>query len=390
VGTRTDVLGESLRRVVGEALGDVNQDVTPEKHLIDWTEQTWSSPTSVSGRAVYELNRFYVARLSDYTPPGSYPSTVRKPYLQDVNAYWTDDGVTIPSGYYNFLAIYSRASLLYPLVSAYARLPDLTRYPAGTSAYIGLEEGGASRTGAAFFLFMMTSAGVKLYAVYGSRAWVNADVTARLPSDYATTYHDYYVKVNEWGAEFYVDNRLAAVAIDAPGAPQRAVASAPPYAVAVTDAPVSRRFHALLELGFPYPTSTNIRPNPGAMTLTVRPLFFRWCSDAPNPPRTRQLYVLNTDTTLAGYSISSGSATSHPVPVSGYSNKTLYFMADQAGTLNIEIYTLTGNWRTYDSVSVSANTLVKYRITDPAVLARVTFTPSTYPTKVLEAEASLH
>jgi hypothetical protein len=64
-------------------------------------------------------------------------------------------------------------------------------------------------------------------------------------------------------------------------------------------------------------------------------------------------------------------------------------MTNQAGTLEIQEYLLSGSWRTYDSVSVSANTLLKYRIEDPVVLARIVFTPTTYPATILEAEAQM-
>jgi hypothetical protein len=106
-------------------------------------------------------------------------------------------------------------------------------------------------------------------------------------------------------------------------------------------------------------------------------------------PLVLNLYVQNSDTRLRGYSISSDNVTSHPVPTWGYEKKVIHFMSDQAGTLEVQAYHLSGSWRTYDSVSVPANTLVKYRIEDPVVLARVVFTPSTYPATILEAEAQL-
>jgi len=75
--------------------------------------------------------------------------------------------------------------------------------------------------------------------------------------------------------------------------------------------------------------------------------------------------------------------------VYGYENKTLYFMSDQSGTLSIQIYTLSGSWREYDSVSISANKLLVYRMAGEALLARAVFTPSTYPANILEAEAHM-
>jgi hypothetical protein len=108
------------------------------------------------------------------------------------------------------------------------------------------------------------------------------------------------------------------------------------------------------------------------------------------PPRNFELYVENSNTKWTGLSISSGSITSHPVPALGYVNKTIYFMANQAGTLNIEILTRSGNWRTYDSITISASVLLRYKMTGDAVLLRLTFTPSTYPCTVNEAEVNLN
>jgi hypothetical protein len=75
--------------------------------------------------------------------------------------------------------------------------------------------------------------------------------------------------------------------------------------------------------------------------------------------------------------------------MAGYYKKSIYFMANQAGSLDIQILTQGGNWRTYDTVSMSANTLMKYRIEDEVILARIVFTPSTYPATILEAEADM-
>jgi hypothetical protein len=197
------------------------------------------------------------------------------------------------------------------------------------------------------------------------------------------------VKVNYWGAEFFIDNKLVAVGLDIPEAAQGVRATCPPYAIGVTDAPVIKRLHTLVEVLFPYPTSANIRPNPGSLTLPLGPSWFRWGEGEANPPRALRLYQANSASLMAGASISSGSMTSHPVPVYGRTGKTFYFQANQAGTLLIEILTLSGNWRTYDSMSASANILLSYSITGEAILARVTFTPSTYPATISEAECVL-
>jgi len=380
---------EKLKRALREVLSDVSRDVIPEM-IKERGVLTWESPSSVSVRTIYDLDTYYVTRISDYTPPEAFPSTVEKPAMVDTDRYWGDDGYTIPSGYYNYLATYSRASLMYPFVGAYTKLLDLTSFPSGTEIYFcGFEHGGVTKTGIASFLLRRTDEGVKLYACYGSGfGWSYIDITDRLPADYITARHTYYVKVNRWGAEFFIDNKLVAVALDIPEATQGVKATCPPYAICITDAPVIKRLHTLLEIMFPYPTSFDVRPNPGSLTLPLSPTWFRWGEGEPNPPRALRLYLEDSDTLLAGYSASEPVA-SHPVPVYGRQGKTFYFMADKDGTVRIEVYTLAGNWREYDSMSYTANKLLAYIMSGEAVLARLVYEPASTPATISEAEAVL-
>jgi hypothetical protein len=69
--------------------------------------------------------------------------------------------------------------------------------------------------------------------------------------------------------------------------------------------------------------------------------------------------------------------------------RKIIYKLDNHYFARISDYTLSGNWRTYDSVSVSAGTLCKYSLTGDAIMARLTFTPSTYPATINEAEVVL-
>jgi hypothetical protein len=380
---------ERIAKKLSEELAFVEKSYITERGAVEKSIQTWTSPTAVTAKTVWSLSRFYSTRLSDYTPPDTFPKNVEKPYIYKTEDYWGDDGYTIPSGYYNFLATYSKASLLYPFVGAYTKLPDLSGFPDGTLVYFGFEHGGGTKTGIASFVLTKTGGLIKLYVNYGSREAIYVDVTSRLPTDYLTALHTYYVKLNRWGAEFFIDNKLVAVALDIPEASQGVKATCPPYAVAITDAHVIKRIHTLLEIAFPYPVSTNIRPNPGSLTIPISPTFFRYGSDEPNPPRAYRLYQANSTSFMAGASISTGSLTSHPVPIYGREHKTFLFQANQNGTLAIEALTLSGNWITYDSVSYSANNNLFYNLAGNLVLARLTYTPATYPATVAEAEVIL-
>jgi len=107
------------------------------------------------------------------------------------------------------------------------------------------------------------------------------------------------------------------------------------------------------------------------------------------PTSKRMRIFATTFYPYAPATLTTGSRVSLPLMLLGYSSKTFHFQSDQAGTLLIEVYTLTGNWRTYDSLSVVADTLLSYVMTGNAVLARITFTPTAYPATISDAEVVL-
>jgi hypothetical protein len=182
--------------------------------------------------------------------------------------------------------------------------------------------------------------------------------------------------VNKPNAEFYIDKTLIAVAIRT--GISFAPISGPPYIIFGSDKRSFDEATAFIEFS-----------NTDVDKYYLSPADFRVMSGDPLPPRAYLLYLTGTNTKLAGYSISSGSVISHPIPTYGYEKKTLYFMVNQPGTLEVQVYTISGNWRTYESISISANTLLIYSIDNVVVLTRVVFTPSTYPATILVAEMSM-
>ena len=60
-------------------------------------------------------------------------------------------------------------------------------------------------------------------------------------------------------------------------------------------------------------------------------------------------------------SISGGDET-NLVTMGGYAKKTVYFLSDTAGTLTIQVVEPDGTRRTYDTVSIDADTLEAYII----------------------------
>ena len=384
---------QAVREALAEELAQSRKAVLPE-YIITATENIWVGQNQLAKKHRYDLSRFYYGILWDYTPPRSLPAVEEvRDFSVDINKYWTDDGFTIPGGYYNWLEARAKVVIEYPFVVAYTKLPKLDNYPCDTGVWFcAVEAGPANRSGIAGARLGATGGGTKLEFVFGGGLrWLYIDVTNRLPSDFDTAPHTYVVKVNAWGAEFYIDGELAAVGIDLPGCGVRkTIASPPPYAVGVVPDPVMKMMQPFVEIGFPYPSLTDIRENPGPLTLPLSPFYYRWAPGVPCPPRVRPLYKENSDAKFAGLTDETANPlTSHPVPVWGYGKKLWLFQASVGGTVRIEVWTTSGNWREYDSDSYTANDVFKYHMEGPVAVARLVFEPSSTPYDVNEGEVLL-
>jgi len=287
------------------------------------------------------------------------------------------------------VSIYSRRAFLYPQLYAYVKLPSLSLL--GNEAemlyFLGLENGSNIFNGIASFVLATSSTYTnRLYAYAGPlQGIVKLNIDVAKPSDFNTAYHSYRVVLTRNLTLFFIGSRLRAVAVQClQGGYVNVKENVLPYSIALIP-PMPSSLTTLVGLFAINRTATA----PSDLVAPLSPYSFRVSDGNEIIPLSLPLYLDNSDTVLAGYSISSGSVTSHPIPTFGYSRKTLRFMASQSGTIEIQVYTLTGNWRTYDSVSISANTLLSYSIEDEVILTRAVFTPSTYPANILEAEVSM-
>jgi hypothetical protein len=287
------------------------------------------------------------------------------------------------------VAIYSRRAFRYPQVCANIKLPSLSLL--GNETYFtyyfaGVEAGSAAYNGIASFTIETSTTYSNLLRVLVGpiNGLTSPIIDIAKPSDFNTAYHTYRVIVSKNMVFFTIDSRLRAVAIQClQGGSVKVRENVLPYSIALIP-PIPSSITAFIEI------NTNRTATASADFIApISPFRFRVNDGNEIVSMSLPLYLDNSDTTLAGYSISSGSVTSHPIPIFGYDKKTILFQANQAGTLQLQVYTLAGNWRTYDSVSVSANTLSKYILTGDAVLARIIFTPSTYPATVSDAEVIL-
>jgi hypothetical protein len=332
---------------------------------------------------VHGLSHIYAARLSYFDEMGNYLYTEHD---VDLSKYWTATTLMVPENT-DYLAIYSRVPVRYGYIVAYMKCPDFVGlgYDEWTDLWVGFELGAGESWGIASWVLVVVGGANRLFAhVGGSGLFRPVEQTANLPSDYTTARHGYWVKVNKHQVWFGIDSRIRAIAILAKsGVNRQLYLNSPPYTIFITGFYVPEVQYALLELGGTKGdryTGVSIELGWGDV---------RFSEGDPTPPLALPLYVEARDTVMAGQSISSGSLTSHPIPTFGYSLKTLRFMSDKAGSLEIQVYTLSGNWRTYDTISIPAGTLLSYSIDDEVVLARAVFTPSAYPATILEAEVSM-
>jgi len=288
----------------------------------------------------------------------------------------------------NTVAVYSIKTFRNPHFTYYGKLPRLSLVGDETSAlfFLGLETGGKSGNAIFSFRLIKTSTYDNLLTVSvgGQFSSTNPSMDIYKPSDFDTADHRYGVKVARNLAMLLVDGTIIFFAIPTGAYPPTTIKyNVKPYGIAFIPC-ISPSLSLLMEY-----TTNRSTTAPSDVTFDFNPTRLCCQEGSDIIPLTLPLYIENSDTKLAGYSISSGSVTSHEVPIFGYTKKTLYFHADQSGTLEIEIYTTTKNWRTYDTQSVSANTLLSYNIDAEGILARVIFTPSTYPCTVNEAEIIL-
>jgi len=213
----------------------------------------------------------------------------------------------------------------------------------------------------------MVASAVNIYAeVHGGGdvgLYEDLEVTS-LISDPTGTDHYYFVKVNRGFSEFYVDQDLIAVIVHGADVNSVIQNNTEPYSVGLTKARLPARMPNLMENG-----TDNL--------WKIRPEDIRMSEGFPAP--TRKLSLYNEGTTTEWSNLATGGAvqTSHPVPIMGYGRKTAYVQADAAGDVDIDLY-LDGDWRTYDSVTLTANELEHYTLPAEvqAPLMRLVYTPT--------------
>ncbi|MBA7492760.1 hypothetical protein ES702_03310 [subsurface metagenome] len=354
-----------------------------------------TNPTEMSETLREEVHRALTASVYFHTDEDveRFFRTVPTAFTP-ITPVWTLDNFTIPALSTGHPQYRSRRGYMYPQMLARGTWPDhINTYPDLLNFFLGFEGGPFIGYGAALFYSTEVAGALRLYAgVAGQGGRTRPIITNLAPADWLTAKHYYSVNVNRNNVEFYIDGVLKAILVSSPFINDTVVSqNAQPYAVAITPHVPPVAMPGLIEVSF----------TTGVISTTEYIIDFPashyrvWEGD-PCPPRLYRLYEWETENLFVGKTIAAGSLTSHPFPLFGYTGKTVYFRANQAGDFDIEILLETGNWVIYaadaggsTNSNYVANDLETFTIGAEAVLGRVVFDPDAYPCVVAEGEVIL-
>ncbi len=265
---------------------------------------------------------------------------------------------------------YTRNSWQYPWGGVIAVIPTLA--PTGGFWPFGFEPGPGAGWGLIGFKWVNNT--FTVHCNGSQRA-----ITSYLPANYDTAAHRYQVKVNQATVEYYIDDDLIAIGIK--GDVGAINIAGPPYEILGSGRKGFIEAPAFIERAL----ATEV------YQYYLDPRHFTAMSGDAIPPRTYRFYETGTETLFTDSTITALEATitSHPFPIISYQDKTINFRASEQGTLSVEIYKLAGNWREYDTMGITQDKVKTYSIEGEGVLARVVYTPNTYPCTISEAECVL-
>jgi hypothetical protein len=369
-----------LRRALAEKL---REELRRQPNYI--SDHNWFLPTDlnahfavVSGTSIYDAN---AVLLPGGRVPSPLPLKTPMPSTTDV---------------YNWGIVSTRA-FSYPMAFFYAKLPDWTGIANMTAhLHFGFELMRGECSGLIDFLYESTGTTRGKLTAYVCGAPSQIDLTPLLPDQAWESFSQYAIKLDRDSAWFYFGtfahdafpfDRFRPVAIALfTESPFSYTIQPPPYGITFGHrmAPLTRA-PLLIELDDDNKVGLDVSSHFGWF-----PCFPSVRDGDPKPPRTMELYQANSWSTFRGASISSGSLTSHPIPVYGYREWELLMDADQDFTISVQYLAPSGNWRTFDNYSSPAGSKrIHLLVDEPMILARVVITPSTYPMTINDAFAIL-
>jgi len=304
------------------------------------------------------------------------PATPSNLWKQPLNRYPSsqDGEFKVPSGY-SKAAIYSVGA--FNMVSFKTKLPSLSE---DQEVFLGFEDGSSMGNGIADFKYSYPDT---LEAEIGGSYQLTAyDISDALPSDAETKMHRYSVYLLKGWAEYRIDGEIVAIGINSSDL-EFPTTSYPPLCIFPVNVPIADELNVYFEAvgeGLNFPISPyNVRP---AKTSKL-------------PPRSFRLHDGGAETLLTEGTYDTGTShKSHSLPAMGYNNKTLLFEADTdsvSGGLKIELLTQakSWSWKTYDSLTYSADELESYGITADFPVFRIRYEPASDNASITVAEVHM-
>jgi len=281
------------------------------------------------------------------------------------------------------VSMYSRSSWRYPSLMARCYFPPLDDVK-WSDMYLGFEGGKGTVNGIASWRFF-DDGGVQFITgpcpprVGGDRK--SGDVSGLLDYSVWNNTVEHYVKVNRASMEFWQGARLQGIVQFGLSQGYEGnnttydVRNAQPYFLKQLRGSVDRPLKTLIEFG----------SHSGAVGETTNFGISRYSAYPGDPAPPRSLEPWTGGNNWAGTSIDSGTLTSDRIPCAGYGDVTVYFKADTAGTLALNVDYGFDALDGYDSVSVSADSLKKYKPAHEIPWLQLEYTPDSYPATVTRA-----
>jgi len=343
---------EALREELGwEYLAQQNSLYHPDKNALFTFRHHNPFVSPVEVVAWDDVNKAF----RDWTPDARYLTYV--------------DGVA---------ALYSKRVFRYGMYGFYARLPDPTDVEFNF-LHLGAETTGAAHGGICTFFFDVYGGAIRTRLFNYSINWAGIrapDVSALLPFAPNDGLHRYLVKVNRASVEYWAEGQLVGIVQFSPNSDTYDVRTTAPYYLGQVRGHTPYYMPALIEYSCSAADYIGHRSNIQLTNIYVT-------DGDPAPPRT--LHPYTNGSAWEGTTIDSGTLTSDRIPVAGYDKKTILFLANQAGTLYIDVDYGDNSDDEFDSVPVSADTLESYLTRHDILWLRLRFTPSSYPCTITRA-----
>jgi len=361
------------------------------KHFKQYLEELGLTREYLAEKLREELGWEYISKENfHHHPDKNAQFTLRgyNPYVSPVTVtFWGDandafERINVEDFYLVYVdgstSLYSKRAFKYGVFGFQVKLPDPTD-KAFKKLWLGAETCGAWYGGLCSFKFGIAGGAIQtvLYNVSVNRAGVLApDISALMPVTPNEDLYLYLVKINKASVEYWVQDKLVGIVQFAPNSDTYDVRTTAPYYLGQVKGLIPAVSPALIEWDCSAEEYIGKRSNIQLQSIYVT-------DGDPTPPRTLHPYTEGSE--WEGTSIDSGTLTSDKIPVAGYDNKTIFFLADQPGTLYIDVDYGDNSNDEYDSVSISANTLESYILTANPLWIRLRYTPSSYPCTIRRA-----